>query len=257
MSETAATPSRTVLQLRDIRKSFGDNEILQGISLNVHQGEVLAILGSSGSGKTTLLRCINALETPDSGTVRIDGLQVDYSQKHTRNDILQLRRKTAMVFQNYNLFRNKTALQNVMEGLHVVQKKSKDVARQEAREALSNVGLSDFENRYPVQLSGGQQQRVSIARALALKPSVILFDEPTSALDPELVSDVNETITAVAQTGVTMIIVTHEIGFARRVASQVVFVDKGTILEKGTPQEVIDHPKEPRIRSFISKLSFK
>ncbi|MFT8592678.1 MAG: amino acid ABC transporter ATP-binding protein [Bifidobacterium sp.] len=257
MSTQRSSTNDIVITLQDIHKTFGKNEILKGISLEVHQGEVLAILGSSGSGKTTLLRCINALEIPASGTVSIDGQKIDYSQKHSRQDVLHLRRKTAMVFQNYNLFRNKTALQNVMEGLRVVQKKSHDEARQEARKALADVGLSEFEDRYPVQLSGGQQQRVSIARALALNPSVILFDEPTSALDPELVSDVNEVITAVAKTGVTMIIVTHEIGFARRVASQVVFVDQGRILEKGTPEEVIDHPKEPRVQAFIGKLSFK
>lgn len=247
----------SVISLRGVRKSFGEHEILKGIDLDVHQGEVLAILGSSGSGKTTLLRCINALEKPESGTVRIDDQVVDYSKRPSERSVLALRRKTAMVFQSYNLFRNKTALQNVTEGLRVVQKKTQETAVTEGKKALANVGLSGFENRYPVQLSGGQQQRVSIARALALQPSVILFDEPTSALDPELVSDVHDAITAVAQTGVTMIIVTHEIGFARRIASQVVFVDQGRILQQGTPQEVIDNPKEQRIQNFISKLSYK
>ncbi|MFT8532753.1 amino acid ABC transporter ATP-binding protein, partial [Bifidobacterium aquikefiri] len=235
MSTQKASTNGIVITLHDIHKTFGEHEILKGISLEVHQGEVLAILGSSGSGKTTLLRCINALEIPASGTVSIDGQKIDYSQKHSRQDVLHLRRKTAMVFQSYNLFRNKTALQNVMEGLHVVQKKSRDEARQEARKALADVGLSEFEDRYPVQLSGGQQQRVSIARALALKPSVILFDEPTSALDPELVSDVNEAITAVAKTGVTMIIGPPEIWVARPGACHGGLVAPRRILEWGTP----------------------
>lgn len=254
---TEVTASDIVVSLKDIHKSFGNNEILKGISVDVHQGEVLAILGSSGSGKTTLLRCVNALEIPDSGVVRIDGKSIDYSQKYTKRDVLELRRRTAMVFQNYNLFKNKTALQNVTEGLVVVQKIPKDEAQRIGKQALENVGLAGFEDRYPSQLSGGQQQRVSIARALALKPEVILFDEPTSALDPELVSDVNDAITAVAKTGVTMIIVTHEIRFAHNVASKVIFVDKGVVLEQGTPEEVIDHPKTERVQEFLSKLAFK
>ncbi|PLS31701.1 arginine ABC transporter ATP-binding protein [Bifidobacterium margollesii] len=246
-----------VVSLRGIRKSFGSNEILKGIDLDVPKGEVLAILGSSGSGKTTLLRCINALERPDSGSVRVDGSFIDYDGKVSNKDILALRRKTAMVFQNYNLFKNKTALQNITEGLTVVQKMPKDKAVAVAREVLEKVGLAEYADRYPVQLSGGQQQRVSIARALALDPDVILFDEPTSALDPELVSDVNDTIVEVAKTGVTMIIVTHEIRFAHNVASRVIFVDKGTILEEGTPEEVIDHPKTERVREFLSKMAMK
>ncbi|PJM76124.1 amino acid ABC transporter ATP-binding protein [Bifidobacterium simiarum] len=258
MTEHTESPDeQIVVSLRGIRKSFGGNEILKGIDLDVTKGEVLAILGSSGSGKTTLLRCINALERPDSGSVRVDGSFIDYGGKVANRDILALRRKTAMVFQNYNLFKNKTALQNITEGLTVVQKKSKAEAEATARDVLEKVGLAEYADRYPVQLSGGQQQRVSIARALALDPDVILFDEPTSALDPELVSDVNDTITEVAKTGVTMIIVTHEIRFARNVASRVIFVDKGTILEEGTPEEVIDHPKTERVREFLSKMAVK
>lgn len=251
------TQSDIVVSLKGIRKSFGGNEILKGIDLDVPKGQVLSILGSSGSGKTTLLRCINALERPDSGIVRVDGSQIDYSGKVTGKEILELRRKTAMVFQNYNLFKNKTALQNITEGLTVVQKVPKDEARERARIALRQVGLEQFADRYPVQLSGGQQQRVSIARALALRPEVILFDEPTSALDPELVSDVNDTITKVAETGATMIIVTHEIRFAKNVSDHVVFVDKGAILEQGTPQEVIDHPQTARVQEFLSKMAEK
>ncbi|MBT1165370.1 amino acid ABC transporter ATP-binding protein [Bifidobacterium simiarum] len=258
MTEHTESPDeQIVVSLRGIRKSFGGNEILKGIDLDVTKGEVLAILGSSGSGKTTLLRCINALERPDSGSVRVDGSFIDYGGKVSNRDILALRRKTAMVFQNYNLFKNKTALQNITEGLTVVQKKPKAEAEAIARDVLEKVGLAEYADRYPVQLSGGQQQRVSIARALALDPDVILFDEPTSALDPELVSDVNDTITEVAKTGVTMIIVTHEIRFARNVASRVIFVDKGTILEEGTPEEVIDHPKTDRVREFLSKMAVK
>ena len=259
MSETSATHSATAstIALTDIHKSFGAAPMLKGVSLEVNHGEVLAILGSSGSGKTTLLRCINGLETPDSGIVRIGAKQIDYSQHYSRRDTLELRRKTAMVFQNYNLFNNKTALQDVTAGLTVVQQIPKNQARRLGIEALNEVGLSEYRDRYPVQLSGGQQQRVSIARALALQPDVILFDEPTSALDPELVSDVNDTITKVAKTGVTMIIVTHEIRFARQVASRIVFVDQGVVLEQGTPEEVIDHPQHARIQEFFSKLAFK
>ena len=249
--------SEPILTLTGIRKSFGSNEILKGIDLTVSKGQVVGILGSSGSGKTTLLRCINSLETPDSGVVRINGTQVDYSERYSQNDILQLRRKTAMVFQNYNLFKNKTAIDNITAGLIHVQRKSKAEAQQIARHALVQVGLADLADRYPIQLSGGQQQRVSIARALALNPEVILFDEPTSALDPELVGDVNRTITQVAETGVTMVIVTHEIRFAHHVADRIVFVDQGRILEQGTPEQVIDHPTAPRIKEFLSRLEEK
>lgn len=255
MSEHDA--DETVVTLKGIRKSFSGNEILKGIDLEIYKGEVLAILGSSGSGKTTLLRCVNALEQPDAGIVRVDGTTVDFNGKVSNRQILELRRKTAMVFQNYNLFKNRTVLENVTQGLTIVRDIAKDEARERAIKALSSVGMDGYEDRYPIQLSGGQQQRVSIARALAIRPDVILLDEPTSALDPELVSDVNDVITKVAQTGVTMILVTHEIRFARNVASRVVFVEKGKILEEGSPEQVIDNPQSPRIREFLSKMMAK
>ncbi len=243
--------------VRDIHKSFGDKEILAGVSFEVEHGGILAIIGPSGSGKTTLLRCINALETPDSGTVTIGDRSLDYSSRPRQRDVLALRRHTAMVFQNYNLFRNKTALDNVSEGLVVVQGKDKKEAKEEALARLDQVGLVDFANRYPAQLSGGQQQRVSIARALALRPDVILFDEPTSALDPELVGDVLETITGIAGEGVTMILVTHEMRFARHVASDVIFMDSGAIVEQGPPAAVIDHPANDRTRDFLRRINEK
>ena len=252
-----STADDTVVSLRGIRKRFGGNDVLNGIDLDVRKGEVLAVLGSSGSGKTTLLRCVNALEQPDAGTVRVAGTAIDYTNKPRYRTTLALRRKTAMVFQNYNLCAHKTVLQNVTEGLTVVRGVAKHDARERARAALHSVGLDGFDDRYPNMLSGGQQQRVSIARALALKPDVILFDEPTSALDPELVGDVNDVIGDVAATGVTMIIVTHEIRFAYNAASRVVFVDRGRIIEDGTPKQVIDHPKHRRVQEFLSKMTNK
>ena len=245
-----------MLELHGIKKSFGDLEVLKGIDLTVEQGDVVAILGPSGSGKTTLLRCINFLERASGGEMVFDGERFDLS-KISKKDIARLRQKTAFVFQNYNLFKNKTVLENVTQGLTVVRGIAKNDARERALKALSSVGMDGYEERYPIQLSGGQQQRVSIARALAIRPDVILLDEPTSALDPELVSDVNDVITRVANTGVTMILLTHEIRFARNVASRVVFVEKGEILEEGSPEQVIDNPQSPRIQEFLSKMMAK
>lgn len=254
---TGHDTGETIVSLKGIRKSFSGNEILKGVDLEVRKGEVLAILGPSGSGKTTLLRCVNALERPDTGIVRVDGTAIDFGGKVSNKQILHLRRKTAMVFQNYNLFKNKTVLENVAQGLTVVRGIAKNEAKERALKALSSVGMGGFEDRYPVQLSGGQQQRVSIARALAIRPDVILLDEPTSALDPELVSDVNGVITKVADTGVTMILVTHEIRFARNVASRIVFMENGIILEEGAPKQVIDYPQSPRLKEFLSKMMSK
>ncbi len=254
---TGHDTGETIVSLKGIRKSFSGNEILKGVDLEVRKGEVLAILGPSGSGKTTLLRCVNALERPDAGIVRVDGTSIDFGGKVSNKQILHLRRKTAMVFQNYNLFKNKTVLENVAQGLTVVRGIAKNEAKERALKALSSVGMSGFDDRYPVQLSGGQQQRVSIARALAIRPDVILLDEPTSALDPERVSDVNDVITRVADTGVTMILVTHEIRFARNVASRIVFIENGIILEEGTPKQVIDYPQSPRLKEFLSKIMSK
>jgi len=243
-----------MIELKGIKKSFGDLNVLKGVDLVIGKGEVVAILGPSGSGKTTLLRCINFLDAANEGTVEIDGYKADFSTAG-KKEAMSIRKKTAMVFQNYNLFKNKTALQNVMEGLVMVQKMDKEKAKKISIEALTKVGLGDRLNYYPSQMSGGQQQRASIARALVLNPKVILFDEPTSALDPELVGEVLNVMKEVAQTGITMIVVTHEIAFAHDVATKVVFMDGGKVIEMGTAEEVIENPKELRTRQFLGVLS--
>ncbi|WP_051405058.1 amino acid ABC transporter ATP-binding protein [Bacillus cihuensis] len=243
-----------MIQLRNIQKSFGNQPVLKGIDLTVKKGEVVSILGPSGSGKTTLLRCINFLERPTEGEVMIDDITVS-SQKGSKKEILTLRKKTAMVFQQYNLFRHKTVMENVMEGLIVVQKNSKETARKLAMEVLEKVGLTEKANAYPVQLSGGQQQRVGIARALALNPEVILLDEPTSALDPELVGEVLEVIKRIAEEGITMIIVTHEVSFAKDVSDYIVFMDQGEIVEEGTPTVIFNNPKEERTKRFFKRIN--
>lgn len=243
-----------MIQLEQISKSFGKQEVLQSIDLQVKKGEVVVILGPSGSGKTTLLRCINYLEKPDAGQITIGDLKVD--TKHpTKKEIHALRQQTAMVFQQYNLFKHKTALENVMEGLTIVRKMPKDKARTISVQVLEKVGLGNKLDHYPVQLSGGQQQRVGIARALALNPEVILFDEPTSALDPELVGEVLSVIRKIAKEGITMIVVTHEMDFARDVANHVVFMDGGLVVEEGTPEEIFQRPKEERTRQFLSRIT--
>ncbi|MBA2938651.1 amino acid ABC transporter ATP-binding protein [Paenibacillus sp. CGMCC 1.16610] len=242
-----------MIHLSNITKSFGRNQVLKGINLTVNKGEVVAILGPSGSGKTTLLRCLNYLEKPNDGAIMIDNFSVD-CKKATKKDIHQLRLKTAMVFQQYNLFRHKTALENVMEGLLIVKKVPKEEARRISVELLQRVGLGEKLDAYPSQLSGGQQQRVGIARALALNPEVILFDEPTSALDPELVGEVLAVIRKIAKEGITMIIVTHEMTFAQDVASHVVFMDEGAIVEEGKPNELFNRPKEERTKQFLSRI---
>ncbi|BFT74228.1 amino acid ABC transporter ATP-binding protein [Paenibacillus sp. P36] len=242
-----------MIHLSNITKSFGRNQVLKGINLTVNKGEVVAILGPSGSGKTTLLRCLNYLEKPNDGAIMIDNFSVD-CKKATKKDIHQLRLKTAMVFQQYNLFRHKTALENVMEGLLIVKKVPKEEARRISVELLQKVGLGEKLDAYPSQLSGGQQQRVGIARALALNPEVILFDEPTSALDPELVGEVLAVIRKIAKEGITMIIVTHEMTFAQDVASHVVFMDEGAIVEEGKPNELFNRPKEERTKQFLSRI---
>ncbi|MCL9659806.1 amino acid ABC transporter ATP-binding protein [Paenibacillus hunanensis] len=243
-----------MIQLEGIRKSFGKQQVLGGIDLTVQKGEVVVILGPSGSGKTTLLRCINYLERPDQGVIQIGNQKLE--GKHPgRNEIHRLRQRTAMVFQQYNLFKHKTALENVMEGLTVVRGVPRDTAAEIGIEMLEKVGLGDRLHYYPSQLSGGQQQRVGIARALALNPEVILFDEPTSALDPELVGEVLEVIRRIAEEGITMIIVTHEMGFARDVASRVVFMDGGAIIEQGTPDDIFQRPREERTRQFLRRIT--
>jgi L-cystine transport system ATP-binding protein len=242
-----------MIQLSNITKSFGRNQVLKGIDLKVNKGEVVAILGPSGSGKTTLLRCVNYLEKPNDGVITIGEFSVD-CKRAGKKEIHQLRQKSAMVFQQYNLFRHKTALENVMEGLVVVKKLPKEEARQRSVELLEKVGLGSKLDSYPSQLSGGQQQRVGIARALALNPEVILFDEPTSALDPELVGEVLAVIRKIAKEGITMIIVTHEMTFAQDVASHVVFMDEGVIIEEGKPAELFNRPKEERTKQFLRRI---
>lgn len=243
-----------MIKLTQIRKSFGRNEVLKGIDLTVEKGEVVAILGPSGSGKTTLLRCINYLEKPSDGQISIDDFTVN-CRRPDKKDIHTLRQKTAMVFQQYNLFRHKTALENVMEGLVIVKKVPKEEARKKSAELLEKVGLGNKLDAYPSELSGGQQQRVGIARALALNPEVILFDEPTSALDPELVGEVLAVIRKIAKEGITMIIVTHEMGFAQDVASHVVFMDEGVIVEEGKPNHIFTFPKEERTKQFLKRIT--
>ncbi|MGA2141942.1 MAG: amino acid ABC transporter ATP-binding protein [Brevinematales bacterium] len=242
-----------MVKLQNIHKHFGKNHVLKGICLEVNKGDVLVVMGPSGSGKTTLLRCINYLERPNEGEVSVGGFEV-HSRHASKHDILKLRRKTAMVFQHYNLFKNKTVLENVMEGLIISKKLSREKARDKSLEYLDKVGLNDKIDAYPSQISGGQQQRVGIARALALNPDVILFDEPTSALDPELVGEVLSTIRKVAREGITMIIVTHEMGFAQDVANRAVFMDGGNIVEQGSPRDIFANAKEERTRQFLKRI---
>lgn len=242
-----------MLEVRNVHKSFGDNEILKGVDLKVEKGDVIVILGPSGSGKTTLLRCINFLERAEKGTMDFDDIHTEFKTA-SRHQINAIRKRTGFVFQNYNLFANKTALQNVTEGLTVARKVPKQEADARAKEALDRVGLSDRYDYYPSQLSGGQQQRVGIARAIAVNPEVILFDEPTSALDPELVGEVLNVMKALARDGATMIVVTHEMGFAQDVASRVVFMSEGTVVEQGAPKEIFRAPKDPRTAQFLRRI---
>ena len=242
-----------MIQLSGIKKSFHDLEILKSVDLTIEKGEVVVILGPSGSGKTTLLRSINCLNRADDGTVAIGDLRVDL-KRPKKHEILALRRKTAMVFQHYNLFHNKTALQNISEALIMVKKLPKKEAEAIAAEYLRQVGLADKADRYPHQLSGGQQQRIGIARALAIDPELLLFDEPTSALDPELVGEVLDVMKAIAGQGRTMLIVTHEISFAKEIASCIVFMDGGVVVEEGPPEEILNRPQNPRTISFLRRL---
>ncbi len=242
-----------MIEVSNVKKSFGKSEVLKGVSVQVEDGEVVVILGPSGSGKTTLLRCLNFLEAADSGELSMGNLSVNL-KKANKKQILHIRRKMAFVFQNYNLFANKTALENVMEGLVTARKLPRDKAREQAKEALDWVGLSDKYDYYPSRLSGGQQQRVGIARAFVLNPEVILFDEPTSALDPELVGETLDLIKRVAQKGITMIVVTHEMSFAQDVADKVIFMDEGVVVEEGSPAQIFSRPREERTRQFLSRI---
>ncbi|TDD52491.1 amino acid ABC transporter ATP-binding protein [Saccharopolyspora elongata] len=252
--------STPLVKLRDVRKSFGSVEVLRGIDLEVDSGEVCCIIGPSGCGKSTLLRCINHLERVDGGEVQVDGARIGYRRSGNRlielpeRDIARQRADIGMVFQRFNLFPHMTVLENLLEAPCRVKREPREEVRERARELLERVGLAAREDAYPGQLSGGQQQRVAIARALAMRPKVMLFDEPTSALDPELVGEVLATMRDLAADGMTMLLVTHEIGFAREVGSTLVFMDEGTIVEHGDPREIIAAPSHERTRSFLSKV---
>ncbi len=249
-----------MVKAKDVHKRFGRLPVLRGIDLEVERGEVMCMLGPSGSGKTTFLRCINHLEKINAGRIYVDGELVGYRESAGKlhelreRDVVRKRAEIGMVFQHFNLFSHMTALDNVVLAPVRVLGIKRDEARKRAQELLSQVGLADQVNSYPVALSGGQQQRVAIARALAMQPKLMLFDEPTSALDPELVGDVLEAMRQLAHQGMTMIVVTHEVGFAREVADTVVFMDGGMVVEVGPPADVIDHPKQERTRAFLKKV---
>jgi polar amino acid transport system ATP-binding protein len=249
-----------MVEVSAVRKSFGHVSVLKGIDLQVWPGEVVVVLGPSGSGKSTLLRCVNNLERIDGGSIHVDGALIGFRQNGSRlrelgpQDASRQRREIGMVFQHFNLFPHLTVLQNIVEAPVGVRGVPRATAEQIAHELLERVGLADKASSYPRQLSGGQQQRVAIARALAMRPKLMLFDEPTSALDPELVGEVLATMKRLAEEGLTMIVVTHEVGFAREVADRVVFMDDGYIVETGTPTELIDNPRNPRARAFLSKV---
>ena len=242
-----------MLEITNIHKSFGNNEVLKGVDLHIEKGDVVVVLGPSGSGKTTLLRCINFLEKADGGHASIGDIKVSLNSA-SKKQIHKIRQKIAFVFQNYNLFNNKTALENVTEGLIIGRKIPKKDAIEIGQKALEKVGLSEKLHSYPSELSGGQQQRVGIARAIALNPDIILFDEPTSALDPELVGEVLTVMKNIANEGTTMLVVTHEMSFAKEVANKVIFMDKGVIVEQGIPAEIFTRPKEERTQQFLKRV---
>ena len=243
-----------MLEIRNIQKSFGSLEVLKGIDLTVEKGDVVAIIGPSGSGKTTLLRCMNFLENAGNGTMVFDQDHFEMG-RISKKEIARLRKKTAFVFQNYNLFRNRTALENVTEGLIVGRKIPKAQAIIKARQALDKVGMLDRENHYPHQLSGGQQQRVAIARAIATDPEIIYFDEPTSALDPELTGEVLAVMRQLADEGMTMLVVTHEMGFAKNVSNKVVFMEHGIVVEANGSRDFFEHPRQERTKEFLQTIS--
>jgi cystine transport system ATP-binding protein len=244
-----------MIKIENLHKQFGDLEVLKGIDLTIERGKTAVIIGPSGSGKTTLLRCLNLLEIPNKGTISIEDKTVKFTNRKLKNqEIMSIRKKTGMVFQNYNLFPHLTAIENIMEGQVIVLKRSKEEARKRALDLLEKVGLKERADMYPHQLSGGQQQRIGIARAMAMNPDVLLFDEPTSALDPELVGEVLKVMKDLAEEGMTMVVVTHEMSFAHNVADQVIFMDQGVVAEKGTPKEVFEETQNPRTLQFLNKV---
>ena len=243
-----------MIKITNLTKAFSGQKVLDGLNVTIKKGEVLALVGASGAGKSTFLRSLNYLEQSDYGSIAIDNFKVDF-QNITKEEVLELRRKLAMVFQQFNLFERRTALENVKEGLKIVKKLSDEEATKIAKEELAKVGLSDRENHYPKHLSGGQKQRVALARALAMKPDILLLDEPTSALDPELVGEVEKSIADAAKAGQTMILVSHDMNFVYQVADQVLFLDKGRILEAGRPEEIFKHPKEARTKEFFANYA--
>ena len=247
---TATTEGARAIEVRDLHKYFGENEVLKGIDFHVDHGQVVCVIGPSGSGKSTLLRCVNRLEEPTSGTIMVEG--VDITDPET--DLNKIRSRIGMVFQSFNLFPHMTVLRNLTIAQQRVKKRGKDEAVEVARRNLAKVGLAEKEDAYPAHLSGGQQQRVAIARALSMDPDMMLFDEPTSALDPELVGDVLEIMKQLASEGMTMMVVTHEMGFAREVGDKLVFMDGGVIVEEGDPREVLVNPQHERTQAFLSKV---
>lgn len=243
-----------MIKISGLTKEFSGQKVLDGLEIEIKKGEVIALVGASGAGKSTILRSLNYLEQADAGMIEIDDFKVDFTNIN-KEDILKLRRKLAMVFQQFNLFERRTALDNVKEGLKIVKKMSDEEATVIAKKELAKVGLSERENHYPRHLSGGQKQRVALARALAMKPDVLLLDEPTSALDPELVGEVEKSIADAAKSGQTMILVSHDMNFVYQVADKVLFLEKGHILEQGTPEEVFKHPKEERTKEFFASYN--
>jgi L-cystine transport system ATP-binding protein len=243
-----------MISVKGLYKQFDQLEVLKGLDLEIERGKVIVLIGPSGSGKTTFLRCLNVLETPTKGMISIDDETLDFSNPVTNKRIASFRRQTGMVFQSYNLFPHMTALENVMEGPVTVKKESKEAVRKRAEALLNKVGLGDKLDYYPFQLSGGQQQRVGIARALAMEPKVMLFDEPTSALDPELVGEVLKVMKDLANEGMTMVVVTHEMRFAKEAADEVLFLDQGVIVERGKPEQIFTNPKEARTKQFLSLI---
>ena len=242
-----------MIKLENIHKQFGDTEVLKGIDLEINQGEIIVIIGSSGTGKSTLLRCVNFLEQADQGKISIDDINVDV-KKHTKAEVLALRRKTGFVFQNYALFAHQTAKQNIAEGLITVRGWKKQQAHEKAQQILDDIGLGDRADSYPAALSGGQQQRVGIGRAMALQPELLLFDEPTSALDPEWVGEVLNLMKKLANQHQTMLVVTHEMQFAKEVADRVIFMADGHIVEQGSPQDSFGNPQDPKLQKFLNKV---